>query len=282
LAIAIAMLAPAIVALALFKLAPLASALLGSVQHTRFNVVTDSFVGLANYATAFASPDFLNSLGVTLLFTLVVNPVQIAIALGLAVLFTRGLRGSGLARTLMILPVAVPGAVACLIWGLALRPDGSVNALLAGIGVGSQPFLTDASQALPTLVLIASWIGIGYWTVFLVAGLYEIPVQYEEAASVDGAGFRQTFWHVTLPLLRRTLLFVLVADTVANFLLFTPVQVLTKGGPNGSTDVLMYEIYRQSYVLIDPNTALPEIVLLMVVTILVVAVEFRLLSRAGS
>lgn len=276
-ATALVMLTPALVALALFRIVPFLSSVVGSVQHTRFNVVTDPFVGLENYATTLGSPDFLHSLGVTLLFAVVVNPVQIAIALALSVLFVQGSRGSVLARTLVFLPVAVPPAVAALIWGFALQPDGVVNGLLMSLGLEPQRFLTSSAQALPSIVLIVSWIGIGYWTVFLVAGLHDIPVDYSEAAAIDGAGWWSTFRHVTLPLMRRPLAFVLVADTIGNFLLFTPIQILTGGGPSGSTDVLMFEVYRQSYAMSNPNTALPETVMLMLVVLVVVAFEFRLL-----
>jgi multiple sugar transport system permease protein len=271
------MLAPALIALLLFRLLPLLSAVAGSVQHFRFNVVTVPFVGLQNYAATLSSPDFLHSLGVTIVFSLIVNPIQIALALALAVIFSQRIRGAAVMRTLILLPIAVPPAVAALVWGFALLPDGAINGVLVGLGVEPQPFLTGASQALPSLVLIASWVGVGFWMTILVAGLQDIPVDYAEAAAIDGAGWWRTFRHITLPLMRRPLAFVLVADTIANFLFFAPIQILTGGGPNGSTDVLMYEVYRQSYKLLNPNIALPETVILMLVVLVVVAVEFRLL-----
>jgi multiple sugar transport system permease protein len=140
-----------------------------------------------------------------------------------------------------------------------------------------QPFLTSPNQSLAVIAVISSWIGVGFWTMFLVAGLQDIPVVYNEAAAIDGASWWSTYLHITLPLLRRPLAFVFVADTIANFLVFTPIQILTGGGPLSSTDVLMWEVYRQSYIMFNDNQAFPETVMLMVVVLGIVALEFRLL-----
>jgi multiple sugar transport system permease protein len=131
-----------------------------------------------------------------------------------------------------------------------------------------------------SIVLLASWIGVGYWMMFLIAGLQDIPPEYGEAADLDGAGPVRKFLDVTLPLLRRPLLFVLVADTVANFVLFAPIQVLTKGGPEGSSNLLMYDVYHNAFELSDPHTAAAELVLLLILMLAIVSVQFRLL-RSG-
>ncbi len=116
-------------------------------------------------------------------------------------------------------------------WGVALRPDGLVNSVLVALGLEPQRFLTSSDQALASIILIVSWIGIGYWMTFIIAGLQDIPRSLYEAVRIDGANRWQQFRFVTLPQLRRPLTFVLVANTVANFLVFAPVQILTAGGP---------------------------------------------------
>jgi multiple sugar transport system permease protein len=274
---ALAMLSPALIALVMFRALPLVAAVVGSVQHDRLGTVTRTFVGFENYATALASPEFAASLRVTLAFALVVNPLQIALAFGLALLFAERIKGAGSLRSLLFLPVVVPPAVAALVFGFAMKPGGPINAVLASLGIGPQPFLLSSGQALASIVLIVSWEGIGYWAIFLVAGLLDIPSDYEEAAAIDGAGWWRTTRSIVIPLMRRTLAFVLVADTVTNFLLFAPIQVLTNGGPAGSTNVLMYEIYQQTYTLLNPNLGFPEVVLLMVIVLLIVIVQFHLL-----
>jgi multiple sugar transport system permease protein len=112
---------------------------------------------------------------------------------------------------------------------------------------------------------------------FLIAGINDVPGEYYEAASLDGASAWRQLWTVTFPLVRRPLAFVLVADTVSNFLIFAPVQILTKGGPNGSTNLLMYDIFTRAYTFADINKAQAEVVILVLITIVIVAVQFRML-----
>lgn len=271
---ALAFVTPALIALILFRLWPAVQAVAGSLQNR------GAFVGLDNYRFLLESASFRSSLGTTVLFGLVINPAQILLALALAVLLTQRLPGNRVWRTLIFLPVAVPLLVSAVIWGIAFRPDGPINALLAAIGVGPQPFLTSSDQALVAIMILASWVGVGYWMTFLIAGLGDIPTDYAEAAAVDGAGWWRVFLQITLPLLRRPLAFVLVADTVANFLLFAPVQVLTRGGPAESTNLIMFEIYRQAYTFGDWGLASAEVVVVVLVLLAIVGLEFRLLHDA--
>ncbi|MDQ1545178.1 MAG: multiple sugar transport system permease protein [Actinomycetota bacterium] len=238
-----------------------------------------AFVGAQVYAGLFQSPGFWQTLGQTLLFNVIVNPLQIFISLLLAVLLTRGLPASGVWRTLIFLPAAVPLAGSTIVWGLALRPDGPVNGVLQALGLPAQPFLTSPNQVIGSLILIVSWIGVGYWMIFLIAGLNDIPTVYLEAARMDGAGALRTFFSITIPMLRRPLLFVLVADTVSNFVLFAPVQILTNGGPQGQSNFLMFDVYNQSYNLSNPYAGSAELVILLVIMIAIVTVQFRLLGR---
>jgi multiple sugar transport system permease protein len=228
----------------------------------------------------FADPTFLNSVRVTLVFSLVVNPLQIAISLALAVLFTRRFAGVRFWRSLVILPIAVPPAVSAAIWSVAYRPDGLLNSVFHVLGIPAQPFLTSPGQAMWCLIVLLSWIGVGYWMMFLIAGLQDIPESLYEAAAIDGASSWARFWHITLPLLRRPLAFVLVADTVSNFLVFAPVQMLTNGGPQGTTNVTMFDIFTRAYSVGDLSLAQAEVMLLVLVVLAVVAVQFRLL-RSG-
>jgi len=215
---------------------------------------------------------------VTLLFAVIINPLQVAAAFLLAVLFTRRAAGSKFWRSMVILPIAVPPAVSAVIWSVIYRPDGLANAFLAVLGIPPQPFLTSPQQALLSIMILLSWIGVGYWMMFLIAGINDIPSSYYEAASIDGASSWRQLWSITFPLLRRPLAFVLVADTVSNFLVFAPVQILTKGGPNGSTNLLMYDLYTRAYTFADINKAQAEVVILVLITVVIVAVQFRMLK----
>jgi len=266
--------------LVLVRLLPAGYAVFSGFFHTSLLTGQESWVGLQNYADLLASERFWNSVRVTLLFSLIINPFQVFIAFALAVLFTQRMHVSALWRSLVLLPVAAPGAVSTIVWGVIYRPDGLANSFLGVLGIPPQPYLISTSQALMSIIILMSWAGVGYWMMFLIAGINDIPQELHEAAALDGASAWRRFWRITLPLVRRPLAFVLVADTITNFLVFAPVQVLTQGGPQGSTNLMMFEIYERAYKLGDLNTANAEVVILIAITLVIVAVQFRMLGNA--
>jgi ABC-type sugar transport system permease subunit len=274
-----AFMAPVLILIVLLRLIPAVGAMVDAL-HSGLPGSTrlPSFVGLQQFAKLFASPLFWQTVERTLAFNVLINPIQIVLALLLAVLLTQGLPASGLLRTIIFLPSAVPLAGSTIIWGLALRPDGPVNGLIALAGIPAQPFFTSPDQVVFAIILLASWIGIGYWMVFLIAGLNDIPLVYYEAAKLDGAGPIRSFFFITIPLLRRPLLFVLVADTVANFVLFAPMQILTRGGPQRQSNFLMYDIFHRSFELSDPYSAAAELIVLLVIMLGIVTLQFRLIG----
>jgi multiple sugar transport system permease protein len=276
--VAVTFLAPAVLVAVLLRLWPALRAVWDSLHSTSFGLAPPAWVGLDQYRWLFTDPAFLNSLKVTALFGLVVNPLQVLVALALAVLFNERIRGVGLMRTLVFLPVAIPQSVSAVIWAVAFRPDGPLNGVLALFGLDGLRYLTSPDQALASIVVVVSWIGVGYWMMFLIAGLKEIDPNLYDAAALDGAGRWARFRYVTVPQLRRQLAFVLVADTVSNLLLFAPVQILTKGGPNGSTDVLMNDIFERAYAEADVGAAAAATVVLVAVALTIVVVQFRVLS----
>jgi multiple sugar transport system permease protein len=275
--IALAFLAPALLSLAVLRIVPTGAALIDSFYTESLLRGGRVFAGLGNYSDLLSNPDFRKSVGVTLLFTVLVNPIQVAVSFLLAVLFTQRAAGTKAWRTLVILPIATPPAVSAVIWSVIYRPDGLANGVLERLGLPAQPFLTSPDQVLPALIVLLSWIGVGYWMLFLVAGIQDIPAEVREAALLDGAGAWRRMISVTLPLVRRPLAFVLVADTVSNLLVFAPVQILTKGGPNGNSNLLMYDIYSRAYAIGDLHVAQAEVVVLVALTLAIVAAQFRLL-----
>ena len=274
--VALAFLAPALLAVGLLRLWPALLSVHESLLAPR--ATTYSF---DNYLYIFADPVFQSSVWTTLLFSIVVNPLQIAISLGLAILLNNKLPGTGFWRTLILLPVAIPASVSAVVWAAALRPDGLANAMLGLFGLGPQPFLTSPQQALACIVLVTSWIGVGYWMTILLAGLQDIPKSLYEAARIDGMNRWQQFINVTLPQLRRPLTFVLVADTVSNFLVFAPVQILTRGGPQRSTNLIMHEIYTRAFATGDKASAYAATVVLILLMLSIVAIQFRLMGDKG-
>lgn len=240
------------------------------------------FVGLENFELLFNDPVFWKSLEVTLVFSLLVNPIQVVLALGLGILVNQRVPGISIFRSLFLIPVAVSINVTTVIWGLMLNTDsGLINGILTQIGIERQPFLTSPTHALWAIIIMASWKGVPLWSLFFLAGLQSISDAVIEAAQIDGANRWQIFRFITLPLLRSVTLFVLVADTVANLLLFTPILLLTQGGPQLSTNLIMYEAYRRGFVYGDIGRSAAMLTVVLAISLLVIGLQFVLFRRRG-
>ena len=271
---------PAVLLLLVFNLYPTLATLSESLHVKSFINNERIFVGLENFERIFRDPVFRKSVEVTLWFSILVNPIQIALALLLALLANQKVRGISFFRSVYLLPVAVSINVTTVVWGLMLDSDsGLINGILAILDIPKQPFLTSPSHALWSIIILATWKGVPLWALFFLAGLQGIPESVIEAAKIDGANRRQIFTMITLPLLRGVLLFVLIADTVANFLLFAPVQLLTEGGPQLSTNLIMYETYRRGFVYNDLFTSAAMLLVMLVFVLMVILLQAFALRR---
>lgn len=271
---------PAILLIVIFNLFPTIATLYESLHANSLISGGRIFVGLENFQRIFNDPVFWKSLRVTLVFSLLVNPIQILLALGLAVLANQKVRGITLFRSIYLLPVAISINVTTVVWGLMLDSNsGVINGILSLMGVPRQPFLTAPSHALWSIIILATWKGVPYWALFFLAGLQGIPESVIEAAKIDGANRLQIFQWVTFPLLRGVTIFVLVADTVSNFLLFAPILLLTQGGPQLSTNLIMYETYRRGFVYGDLGAASAMLWVMLLIVFAVIAFEFTLLRE---
>lgn len=269
---------PALFGLFLFKFYPILLAAKESLFMDSFISGTKKFVGLTNYKLLLGDKTFLNSLKVTLWFNILVNPLQVILAILLALLVNQKVRGINFFRSLFYLPVAIAVPIASVIWGILLNPNqGFVNSFLSVFGISAQPFLVNQSQALYCIILIVSWIGVGYWMIYILAALQEIPVEIYEAAKVDGATGFNVFIKITLPLIKRAIAFIAVGATTSNFLMFAPAYILTRGGPSGSTDLLMYEAYMSAFSYSDMGRSSAIVMFLLLIILLVVFLEMRFL-----
>jgi multiple sugar transport system permease protein len=271
---------PALVGLFLFKFYPIILAAKDSFYATSFLTGTEKFVGWENYRSLFADGLFWDSLKVTLWFNILVNPLQVVAAILIAMLVNQKVRGVNFFRTLFYLPVAISVPIASVIWGILLNPNqGFVNSFLSIFGFPAQPFLVDKTQALFSIMLIVSWIGFSYWMLFVLAALQEIPAELYEAARVDGASKYQIFIRVTLPMLKRSIVFIAVGSTTSNFLMFAPTYILTRGGPSGSTHMLMYEAYLSAFSYSDMGRSSAIMMLLLLMILAIVMIEMRMLRE---
>lgn len=234
---------PAVVLLLLFLVLPFALALGLSFTNQRLvSPLPLRFLGLENYRRVFADDAFRRALVNNAVFSLVVVPVQTAFALWLAILVNRRLRGTAFFRTAYFAPVVTIMAVAATVWRLLYDPDvGTVNAVLRAVSAGhlSPGWLQSTTLALPAVMIMSIWQGVGFQMVILLAGLQDVDPGLYEAAEMDGASRWQRFRHVTLPGIRNQLVFVATVTTILSFRLFDQVYVMTRGGPLGSTETMM-------------------------------------------
>ncbi|HSC59056.1 MAG TPA: sugar ABC transporter permease, partial [Gemmatimonadales bacterium] len=272
-------LAPAASHLLVFSFGPLAFTLWLSLHRWGLVEATRPWVGAANFSAVLGDGGFWHSLGVTALYSLYV-PVALVLSLGAALLLDRSGWPVRVLRAVLFLPFISSVVAVALVWQWIYHPDfGVLNALLRVVGVHGPDWLGDPRTALGALMLVAVWVHVGYQMVILLAGLQGIPRVYHDAATVDGAGAWQRFRHVTLPLLRPTILFVLVTGTIASFQVFTFVSVLTEGGPLHATDVAVYRIYQEGWQFLRFGTASAMSLVLAVLLGGVAWLEFRWLGR---
>ena len=236
---------------------------------------------LETFRILFSNKAFWHSLWVTVKMNLVMTPLQIVLSFLMALLVSKAVRGVGTFRSLYYLPVTISMPVAAICWSLML----SVNNGLANSLIGSwfqmepQGFFTDAGQALWCIVALSTWKGCGYWMMFYLAGLKGIDTSVYEAAKIDGANALQTLWDITIPLVKKTTLFVMVADTSINILLFAPAQLITSGGPSDSTNVLMYEAYKQAFKYGSYEKGAATTCVLVVLILIIVFFQFKLTNQ---
>jgi multiple sugar transport system permease protein len=252
-ATALLMAFPALAGLLLFILLPFAAALALAFTDLRLgSPLPLRFVGFDQFAQLFNDPDFLRALFNNLLFAVVVVPLQTALALALALLLNQGLPGTVAFRTLFFMPVVFPMSLVAVIWSLiyAPGPNGMMNAFLTRLSFGlweSRDFLRDPLLALPAIMLLSIWQGVGFQMVILLAGLQGIPRALYEAAALDGAGKWRQLIHITLPQLRNPLIFVMLVTTILAFRLFDQVQIMTRGGPGNATTTVIYETVEAAF-----------------------------------
>ncbi|MBC7171555.1 MAG: sugar ABC transporter permease [Polyangiaceae bacterium] len=239
---ALAYCAPALLAISGVALFPLAYTLWESLHlhDLRMPWRGRPFIGFANYVEAFSDERFWGALVHTTVFALVSVSLELVLGLGLALLLHRRFFGRGVARTMALLPWAMPTVVVALVWRFLFEPSGAIDAVSIGLGLTDEPplWLSDATLAWVPIVLADVWKTTPFVALLLLAGLSGVEPALYEAARIDGAGRFATLWHVTLPALRPTLAVTLVFRSVDALRVFDLIFVLTSGGPGTATEPL--------------------------------------------
>jgi ABC-type sugar transport system permease subunit len=228
------------------------------------------WVGLANWRHALRDPALTGSLRNTVVYTLMVVPLTIALALGVALLLRGVRRGGALVRTLLYLPSLAPVVLAALVWVFMVQPDfGLLNLANRAFGLRPLNLLGDPTLALPTIAGLDIWRGIGFWALVLLAALLAVPDELMHAAALDGASPARRLWHVTLPYIRPVIVVAALLATVLAMQVFDSVYVLTNGGPDGATRSAVFYIYTSVFESGNPGYgAVLSLILLAAIVVL--------------
>ncbi len=274
---------PATAHLLLFALLPIAFSLyLSFHEWTSPSFLSAPFVGLDNYLALLSDDPFWHAMRNTAYFTILSVPFGMAVSLALALLVNRKLPGISAFRAVFFLPVVSSWVAVSVIWITLLSPDaGLVNYLLQLLHLPGQNWLDDPNMAMFAIVMINTWKGAGFSMVIWVAGLQSVPQELMEAASIDGAGRWRQFWYITLPLLAPTSVFLLITGIIGGFQVFTPMYVITEGGPLGATDVAVYHIYQRAFEEFSMGYASAQAWVLFAVIFLVTLIQFWFIRRRG-
>ncbi|WP_406855775.1 sn-glycerol-3-phosphate ABC transporter permease UgpA [Alsobacter sp. KACC 23698] len=241
---------------------------------------SSEFVGFENYVHLFQQPDYYAAMGTTLVFSSAVTVLSMGLALLLAVMADKQIRGGTIYRTLLIWPYAVAPAVAGVLWLFMFQPSlGMLGRGLQSMGVPWNPLL-NGEHAMILVVLAATWKQISYNFLFFLAGLQSIPKSLIEAAAIDGARPTRRFWTIVFPLLSPTTFFLLVVNVVYVFFdTFGIIDAITRGGPAKATETLVYKVYQDGRLGGDLGGSAAQSVVLMVIVIALTAIQFRYVER---
>jgi ABC-type sugar transport system permease subunit len=238
---------PMIFVFALFSWSPIVQSIVMSLQKT--NLLVSHWVGFDNYVTVLTDPQLGRAVINTLYFALLALILGFPLPLFMAVLMSEVRRGKGLYSALAYLPVVVPPVVAVLLWKVFYSADanGVFNTVLGWVGIPPQPWLNSAVQAMPSLVLEATWAAAGGSIIIYLAALLSVPPELYDAAEVDGAGIWRKVWNVTLPQLRGILFIMLILQVIATSQVFLEPFLFTGGGPAGATETVLLYIYDKAF-----------------------------------
>ncbi|MET3807978.1 multiple sugar transport system permease protein [Nakamurella sp. UYEF19] len=273
---AYAFLAPNMLLLLVFVLFPLGWAVVVSLQQTN-GFGAGAFVGLANYRHLFSDPLFWRSTVNTVVFTVVVTPVSMALGLGIAVLLNSVLPARGLFRSILITPMAISGVATALL-GLLLfdENNGVLDKLLDFIGLPAVHWQSGSAAAFASVVLVTLWWRVGFNMLIYLAGMQSIGPELYEAARLDGAGAWQRIRYVTVPLVGPSSFFLLILNVIYSFQVFDIIFVMTGGGPENATSVLVTYAYDQGFVTRDQGYAAAIGMVLLLLMMIFTAVQWRL------
>ncbi len=239
-----------------------------------------TYVGIDNYKRMMQSNEFWSVLKNTGIYTIGTVPLNMIVALLVAMALNKKIKGKKFLRTAFFAPVIISPVAAAVIWRWIYDPNyGLLNYGISFFGVGSINWLNDPTAAMFALIIMGVWKTFGINMVLFSAGLAGIPETYYEAADIDGAGKFSKFWHITLPMLAPTTFFIMIMSMISSFQVFDLVYVLTSGGPLGSTKVLVFYVYEYAFKFFEMGYASAVAYVLFVILIILTLLQVRYMKN---
>lgn len=274
---AVLFLLPSILLLSVFVFYPMIKTLYLSMYLTDQQGRPAIFVGVENFTYILQSESFRKSMTATLLFVLYTVPTGVVLALFLALLANEKLRGIGFFRMVYSSTMGMSVAASSVIWLFLFHPSiGFLNRILTTVGLNEVQWLLDPKWALISISITTVWMNTGFCFLILLGGLQNIDPYLYESAKIDGAGFWYQLRRITIPMLSPTLFFIITISLINTFQTFGQVDILTRGGPSESTNVIVYSIYREAFINYQFGTASAQAVLLFACILVVTVLQFKL------
>lgn len=271
---------PLMLFIAVFTYIPILTSVDLSFRQWDFMSADKPFVGFDNYRILFSSDAFWNSLWVTTVFAVISVPIRLGLALWFASALTRETASRRILRGALFLPSVTSTVSIAVVFSWVFATDfGMMNGLLGMVGINKVRWMQNPDLALGVLIVINTWKQLGYDVVIYIAGLQAIPQEFYDAAAVDGGKRRHVFRRVTFPLVMPTTYFLLVISVIEAFQVFTLVNVMTKGGPAGATDLLVNRLYQIGFTFFDIGQGSALAVLLFILLVGLAVVKSRVLGR---
>ena len=267
---------PSIVLFSIFVFYPMIRTIYLSFFLTDQNGAAMLHVGLDNFTYLFTSKEFINSMKATALFVLYTVPVTVIIAFFLALLTNEKLKGIGFFRTIFSSTMGISVAASSVVWLFLFHPSvGMFNRVLHSFNLPQVQWLLDPEWALFSVSLSTIWMNIGFSFLIILGGLQNIDEHLYESSRVDGAGYFYRLRRITIPMLSPTLFFIVTITLINAFQSFGQIDILTKGGPSQSTNLIVYSIYREAFVNYQFGTASAQAVILFIMILIVTIIQFK-------
>ncbi|GAA1488145.1 carbohydrate ABC transporter permease [Brachybacterium sacelli] len=271
---------PNLALIAVFAYWPIIANLYLSLTNWDFISPEPLFIGLTNYTSLLASPSFHKVLWVSLVWVVVVVGISLVLGVLLAALFSKKLPGTSVVTGIVFTPHVVSGAAIAVVWLFIFDPNyGLARVLFNLVGADSPNWTTDADWALPALLIVSIWKGVGFVAIVYLAGIQGLPSDVLEAARLDGAGPVQVFLRVILPLLSPTTFFLVITQTIAAFQAFDIIAIMTDGGPASSTTTLSWFIYEQAFMRSNVGYSAAAGTVMFVILMVITALQFRFVEK---